>query len=116
MRQTGGTRRNGTKCLLLAVIFLHLKNILKRKKSECYMSGSATFLAKGKLRPISGLTESRVQAWGGHQPSRQAFAGPVLGCSEQHGLGPCSRGWFPGGWGQAGCYERTVLIFPLVSS
>lgn len=69
----------------------------EEKESESYMGRSVTFLTKGKLRLISGLTESRVQAWGGHQPPCRAIAGHVLGCSEQHGLGPCSRGWLPGG-------------------
>lgn len=89
----------------------------EEKESECYMSWSATFHAKGKLRPTSSLLEPRVQAWGGHRPSFQTHAGHLLGCLEQRGP---ARSLFQGliswGWGQAGCYERTVLIFPLVTS
>lgn len=52
-------------------------------------SWSVTYVAEGKLRPTSGLTESSSVL--------QACAGHALGCSEQQGLGPCSKGWFPGG-------------------
>lgn len=91
-----------------------LKN--EEKESECYMSCSATFHSKGKLRPTSSLLEPRVQAWGGHQPSFQTHAGCLLGCLEQRGPAwSLFQGLISWGWGQAGCYEWTVLIFPLVT-
>lgn len=49
---------------------------------------------------------TRVQAWGGPAPGHPALGG---GCTEQHGLLLCPRGWCPGGEArlshpaQAGC-------------
>lgn len=80
-------------------IFSASKKLENEEKSVCYMSWSATFHTKGKLRPTSSLLEPRVQAWGGHWPFFQTHAGRLLGCLEQRGptwslfQGPISWGW-----------------------
>lgn len=67
----------------------------EEKESGCYMSWSATFYTKGKLRPASSLLEPRVQAWGGHMPvfPDSCWLSPwMLRESSVGPPGPCSRG------------------------
>lgn len=79
------------------------------------MSRAATFRAEEKILPTLGRLEPGVKP-GEAVATWPGLCGHPLRVDAQSGCWVCVPGAGFRGWGQAGCYELLVLIFPLVTS